>query len=66
MMCSVNVCPGIKENSVRQTLMSVAHTRYLIVDTVGVPKSTLVSKWVGNGCENLLMFTSHHLVTIQL
>ena len=29
---------------------------HLIIDTVGVPKSTLVSAWVGNDVENLLLF----------
>ena len=35
-----------------------------IIDTVGVPKSTLVSKWVSDVCENLLLLTSHHLAII--
>ena len=28
---------------------------YIIIDTVGVPKSTLISQWVTNHCENLLL-----------
>ena len=37
------------------SVVSPDHHSY-IIDTVGVPKSTLVSKWVSNCCENLLLF----------
>ena len=61
-----NICVG-RENC-GEHLSKHKHTQPAlvihIIDTVGVPKSTLVSKWVGDVCENLLLFywpsSSHH------